>query len=535
MTPDLLARLVQLTPGRLSQIVLSLHENLLAQQITCRSRPGLLLWAQTYLPGHFKHAPSEMHRWLAMRLDNAHRDRPHKINLIGPRGGAKSTIGTLAYVLRVAVEATEPYIWIVSDTKHQAHNHLENIHAELQDNRLLSTRYPHSTGKLSIARANRITLQNAVTIEAFGTGQRIRGRRQGANRPTLIICDDLQNDGHIQSKLQRQKSHDWFHGTLLKAGTPNTNIVNLATALHREALALTLDRTPGWTSRIFPAVGKWPANNSLWQHWQQIYTDFDSENRQQQALCFYRENKSEMDAGAVVLWPEQESLYRLMCMQLESGNTAFQREKQGCPVNPELCEWPESYFDGDIYFDDWPQNIQLKTMALDPSKGNDAGRGDYSAFVMLALDPRGLLYLQADMARRPTPQIVIDGVRLYRRFGPHAFGIESNQFQHLLAPDFEAEFRRQGVADVAPWTLDNHVNKQVRIRRLGPYLSANRIRFKSDCPSTSLLIDQLRDFPIGDHDDGPDAAEMALRLADTLLENNKPHDSLGDRLSIDVD
>jgi hypothetical protein len=25
------------------------------------------------------------------------------------------------------------------------------------------------------------------------------------------------------------------------------------------------------------------------------------------------------------------------------------------------------------------------------------------------------------------------------------------------------------------------------------------------------LVDQLRDFPIGDHDDGPDALEMAIR------------------------
>jgi hypothetical protein len=29
-------------------------------------------------------------------------------------------------------------------------------------------------------------------------------------------------------------------------------------------------------------------------------------------------------------------------------------------------------------------------------------------------------------------------------------------------------------------------------------------------------VNQLRDFPIGDHDDGPDALEMALRLAEEL-------------------
>ena len=69
---------------------------------------------------------------------------------------------------------------------------------------------------------------------------------------------------------------------------------------------------------------------------------------------------------------------------------------------------------------------------MDPSKGQDAGRGDYSAFVMLAVDRQGRLYVEADLARRPTPQIVADGVELCRRFRPDVFGIEANQFQELL-------------------------------------------------------------------------------------------------------
>jgi hypothetical protein len=95
-----------------------------------------------------------------------------------------------------------------------------------------------------------------------------------------------------------------------------------------------------------------------------------------------------MDAGAVLLWPEAEDLYTLMCMRVESGRTAFEREKQGSPINPESCEFPESYFRPHIWFDAWPTELQLKTIALDPSKGSDARRGDYSALV-LGLDHQG--------------------------------------------------------------------------------------------------------------------------------------------------
>jgi hypothetical protein len=40
----------------------------------------------------------------------------------------------------------------------------------------------------------------------------------------------------------------------------------------------------------------------------------------------------------------------------------------------------------------------------------------------------------------------------------------------------------------------------------------HRLRFKSRSPGTALLVQQLQDFPLGDHDDGPDALEQALRL-----------------------
>lgn len=56
---------------------------------------------------------------------------------------------------------------------------------------------------------------------------------------------------------------------------------------------------------------------------------------------------------------------------------------------------------------------------------------------------------------------------------------------------------------------------------------------KTDSPGTRLLVDQLRQFPVGNHDDGPDALEMAIRLAAEML-RGVPNDGLGNRLPIDV-
>ena len=527
------------SPIWVEEVLQMFHDELARQHGRARrsaaaglSGEGLLEWARHYLPEHFGRPPSAMHRWLAGQLDRLGSQRGGKLNVLGPRGGAKSTIGTLAYPLQAAVEGREPYIWIVSDTRHQACAHLENLKAELVDNPRLAADYPAATGKGPVWRNGAIVLRNGVAIEAYGTGQRLRGRRRRAHRPSLIVCDDLQNDGHMQSFLLRERSRTWFHGTLLKAGNGQTNLVNLATALHREALAVELQATPGWISKTFRAIQRWPENLALWEQWEAIYSDLKNRRYRDAARRFYLDHRAAMDAGAVVLWPEAEDLYTLMRMRVESGRTTFEREKQSSPINPDLCEWPETCFDESIWFDAWPDGLQVKTLSLDPSKGTDARRSDYSAFVLLGVDRQGTLLVEADLARRSVSQIVADGVELCRRHQPDAFGIEANQFQELLGAEFAAEFHRAGMLGVRPSLLDNRVNKLVRIRRLGPHLSARRLRFKSDSPSTKLLVDQLREFPIGDHDDGPDALEMAVRMAAELLSPVAVDDGLGQRLSV---
>ena len=71
---------------------------------------SLVEWGREYLPNHFRLPPSRMHVWIAEQLEAFKAERGRKLNVLGPRGGAKSTIGTLAFVLRAALEAREPYI-----------------------------------------------------------------------------------------------------------------------------------------------------------------------------------------------------------------------------------------------------------------------------------------------------------------------------------------------------------------------------------------------------------------------------------------
>ncbi|MCF0233519.1 MAG: phage terminase large subunit [Thermoguttaceae bacterium] len=476
----------------------------------------LVGWVGYFLPNYAALPPSRAHRWFAETVAREAPKRGFKLNFLAPRGAAKSTFGALAYPLREALAGRERYIWIISDVKDQAKRHLENIVAELESNPRLRAYYFDRLRISWRCEGTRIVFSNGAVIEAFGTGQKLRGRRERSHRPTLIVCDDLQNDSHIASKRLRETSRRWFFGAVLKAGDVGTNFVHLSTALHPEALGWELKSNPGWTSRVFPALIREPDDGELWSEWKRLYLEESDETKKREGLAedFYRRHLNDMNRGAETLWPEKESLLDLMKMRVENGEAAFQREKQNRPTPTERAEFPEEYFEG-IFVDSPPPNICASALALDPGKGRDARAGDYSAFVFIAADAEDIFYVDAVLERLPISELGNRAVELQRRFRPDVFAVESNQFQELLRDEIERKFIENNIFDANVFPIENRVGKATRIRRLEPILARRRMRFARNSPGVGLLVDQLKLFPVGDHDDGPDALEMALRALES--------------------
>jgi predicted phage terminase large subunit-like protein len=200
-------------------------------------------------------------------------------------------------------------------------------------------------------------------------------------------------------------------------------------------------------------------------------------------------------------------------------------------------EWPDEYFGPHLYFDEWPGRAALAAfgVALDPSKGRDAKAGDYSAYVWGGLDYAGTLWVDADLQRRPSTAIVEAGVELCRTLRPDGFGVETNQFQELLANDFLRVSAQHGVT-LPLYKFNNFVNKQVRIRRCGPWLAQKRLRVKAGSVGGRLLVDQLMAFgeDSKEHDDGPDALEMLTRLLTHLVQGRAASVSKGHHSGLEM-
>lgn len=498
-----------------------------------------LEWGRKFLPHYYTHAPSKMHRWLSHQFESFD-ERGKYLAAIGPRGGAKSVIGNATLALQRTLEGRESVVLICSDTVTQAKDHLRAIKDELEANDDIHRVYKDAAGIGPIWRENMIQMNNGAVIRAIGTLTKIRGMRRKNLRPSLIIIDDPENDDHIASTVMRERTRRWFGRTIMSMGNADTNYVALGTALHREGLINHIMTLPRWkTFRVegrrspFKSILCWPVRMDLWEEWENIYFDVDDPKHLRKAKDFYLKNKEAMREGASVLWPEYEPLVYLMQLRAQIGHQAFESEKQGNPLNLDTVEWPEEYFQ-DIYFREWPKRDMIRITALDPSKGKDAKRGDYSAIGSIGVTPEGMYYVEADLQRRSTDTLIADTVKSIRRFGSQEFAVEVNQYQSLLADEILREMEHQRVfSNVHP--LDNRVKKEVRIRRLSPLLAQKRIKFKAQSKGTTLLVQQLKDFPNGDHDDGPDMLEMGTRIAATILEETRPVDDLSDFENIELE
>ena len=228
-------------------------------------------------------------------------------------------------------------------------------------------------------------------------------------------------------------------------------------------------------------------------------------------------------APGEALWPEAYSLEHLAHIRERQTNYYWRSLYQRDPIAEGNTEWPDSYFGPSIWFDEWPKDGWLcRTMALDPSKGSETTRlGDYSAFVMGQLQPGGPFYIDAELEQRNVSEIAERAVSLMSTFRPHAMGIETNQFQELLVGEV-ARLVQPLNLDVPIYHLNNHVAKVVRIRQLTVHLAQGRFRFKRDSRGAQRLVQQLRDFPHGEHDDGPDALEMLMRTTAAILSASRP-------------
>lgn len=200
--------------------------------------------------------------------------------------------------------------------------------------------------------------------------------------------------------------------------------------------------------------------------------------------------------------------------RIDLGELDFRQEYNAEFVRDAESEFGE-YLDGSIWWTgEPPADSVVRLVAVDLSKGK-TDKSDFTAIVAGYFDPRGYIWVDAEIQRMDMGTISNRTVAWCQYVQPHGTVFEVNGFQELLGDEFR---RRAHEANVRTRVdgLDNRTNKRLRIRKtLSTLIEFKKIKFRNS-PGGRLLVEQLREFPIGDYDDGPDALEMLIRYHDQV-------------------
>jgi predicted phage terminase large subunit-like protein len=149
--------------------------------------------------------------------------------------------------------------------------------------------------------------------------------------------------------------------------------------------------------------------------------------------------------------------------------------------------------------------------ACDPSMGIAGRNRDDAAIVTVMKDRRsGMMYvLDADIARRKPEDIINVIIQYHRMRRFERFGTEAVQFQAFLAKELGRIAAKAGER-LSVEAIRHGRDKMGRIQSLEPLVTTGMLQFSR---RHATLIEQLRQFPRASHDDGPDALEMAVGVA----------------------
>lgn len=472
-------------------------------------------FCQTYFP-HYVPTPhfSEFQRFIFQRLP-ACIDGPEDAREVheAPRGEAKSTYETQLGSLWCIVTGRKHMIGIIMNTEEQASEMLESIKAELDTNPRLGMDFPEACGQGRVWQATTAITANNIKVRIGGTGKKIRGMKHGPHRPDLIFLDDLENDENVRDKAQRDKVESFVLKAVLGLAPPGggMDVFWPGTSLHYDAAINRVSRKPGWRRTVFRSITTWPDRMDFWEQWEGMYTagtgqDDDAEKARAEAdaLAFYEANKAEMDAGAVVSWPDVRPLYRLMCMRA-TDHDAFNSEQQNEAGNDDAAPFRSVPFWVDRR-SDW-----LFFGAIDPSLGKKNRSRDPSAILVGGLNRNTMVLdvVEAQIARVVPDMIIANAIDLQREYRCLAWSVEAVAFQEFLYTELIKRAALAGIAFPAqpgPTGRD----KDMAILSLQPHVANGLIRLHR---SQTVLIEQLKFYPEADHDDGPDALEMLHRIA----------------------
>ena len=448
----------------------------------------------------------------------------------------------------------EEFILIVGRNETMAKQRMNEIRQVLEFTPLIREDFGNLVGDPWAKRETNTS--NGVALRPLGRGASPRGALLGDVRPTLKLCDDIEDPKRCLNPDLREEDRDWFMTDFMYAGdlgSKHSNTIIVDTVKHPESLSEHLRTVPGWETLRFQAVTHphdiyHPTHEHLWKQWEAFYSDTtrDDETREKEAESFYRLHKKEMTTGVSVLWEAELPYITVRKEIIERGYHRVMRELQNDARDPAMSLFKmnqavtfsvtdEGFHCSDGRVVPW-HDIGGFTTYLDTMGERDAVANSYACAVVMAWEPLpGGSSMNPDSLSGVNGYILLawlDRVPLTEQM-EHAI-LLAQRAEAMLAPaypksHFVCEQRPDKDGTIKMSTdhaframnerhrferrimyHEQHQNKEDRIGTLEPAIANGWLAFnEKDLPGE--FWKQFRQFPTADHNDAPDAVQGACR------------------------
>lgn len=416
-----------------------------------------------------------------------------QIAIAAPRGHAKSTAITHAFVLACMLFRERDFALVVSDTEGQAVQFLGDIKKELQENEeLIATfgvdRFVKDTESDIIVQ---LKDGDQFRIIAKGSEQKVRGLKWRNKRPNLIVGDDLENDEIVMNEDRRFKFRQWFFNALVPCGSDDCIIRIVGTVLHMDSLL----------ERLMPPWGEVTTHTDGVKHW----TD---KKRSWVSIRYQAHNED----FTKMLWPEKFSKERLLSIRqtyVEQGfPEGYSQEYLNYPIDEE-----NAYFHiGDfIPITDFEEHMEFY-VGCDLAISEKDSRA-YTVFVVVGVTATGVLKVVDVRRFRGDGLAIIDELfAVNARYKPELIIIEKENIARSIGAFLDAEMIKRGVY----LNLDTPVPSQDKVKRarsIQMRMRGGQVQFDTEADWYPALVTEMTQFPRGVYKDQVDAlAHIGLAL-----------------------
>ncbi|MBO3388422.1 terminase [Clostridium perfringens] len=468
-------------------------------------------------------------------------DEYDKLNIICPRGFAKTTIFDLAISIWLVCYKKSKFTLIGAKKDDDATQFVDSIKKVFNENeRIISTFGKIIDKKKFKVNANEIEFANGMYIRAIGSASSVRGANFKGIRPTVVIADDYQDEKDILTEETREKKYNrwtkeieqvgdkavYRKGKKIKAAT---KIVSIGTVLHIDCLMSRLSRNRDYHTILKRAIileeGQTVDdifNSDLWRKCKKIYFNDSLEDSKKEAEKYYKQHEKEMKFN--VLWAEKWDCFKDLAIPYWENRLSFMSELMN-----DATSIGEKWFKSILTKskEEIEEHKFIKTMfCIDPASTTKK-KSDFTAMVVGSLATNGFKYMRKlvldKLEFNDYCQKVIDVLITYPDI-THIY-IEKNTYQGADVVKIKELISKHPILKKRTLIFINEMqrkNKDEKISTIIDPVNNGQVIFVDD---NKEFIDLILDFQgqaYTQHDDSTDITAECVNRLDNIKIRNKP-------------